>query len=153
MGRQILQDSESISGAVLAALGVYIVLQARAWDYTTPDGPGPGFFPTWYGIAMIGLSLALVVSRIRRPDAKGRIEWHNAWRALATWIGFALAIALMQPLGFLTSFALLTFVLVALVFRRSAWTAAATAVGAALGFYVVFPLLLSLPLPTGVFGF
>jgi hypothetical protein len=59
----------------------------------------------------------------------------------------------MQPLGFLTSFALLTFFLVMLVFHRSALTAGVTAVLCALGFYVIFPLLLGLDLPTGVLGF
>ena len=53
-----------ISGAVLAALGVYIVMQSRAWDYYTVDGPGPGFFRSWYGVAMVVLSLLLVVSAI-----------------------------------------------------------------------------------------
>ena len=33
----------------------FIVTQARFWNYYTPDGPGPGFFPTWYGLLMIGL--------------------------------------------------------------------------------------------------
>lgn len=153
MGKAIRRDGEAISGAVLAALGVYIFLQAREWDYYTPDGPGPGFFPTWYGVAMIVLSLALIVSRIHKADAAGGANWRTAWRALSTWLAFALAVALMGPLGFLVSFALLTFFLVTVVFGRPVLTASATALLAALGFYVIFPLLLSLPLPTGVFGF
>ena len=48
------------SGLALAALGVYIVAEARQWDYLAPEGPGAGFFPLWYGVAMIVLSLALV---------------------------------------------------------------------------------------------
>ena len=61
---------EVISGAVLAALGVYIFVQSRAYDYYTPDGPGPGFFPLWYGVAMVVLSLALIVSQ--RPQGRRR---------------------------------------------------------------------------------
>jgi putative tricarboxylic transport membrane protein len=153
MNKGILRDGEAISGAVLAALGVYIVMQARAWDYYTPDGPGPGFFPIWYGIAMTALSLALMVSRVRKADASGAIKWRSAWRALSTWAAFALSVALMGWLGFLLSFALLTLFLVTVVFGRSVLAAGATAVLAGLGFYLVFPLLLNLPLPTGVFGF
>jgi hypothetical protein len=59
----------------------------------------------------------------------------------------------MNALGFLISFALLTFAIVALVFRRSPAAAGLTAVAASLAFYVTFPVILSVPLPTGYFGF
>lgn len=42
-----LEQGDLASGAVLAGLGVYIVVQARRWEYVGPDGPGPGFFPLW----------------------------------------------------------------------------------------------------------
>ena len=51
-----LARGDVVSGAVLAGLGVFIVLEARRWEYLAPDGPGPGFFPMWYGIALIALS-------------------------------------------------------------------------------------------------
>jgi hypothetical protein len=43
-------------------------------DLTRGDeGPGPGFFPLWYGGAMIVLSLVLVAGAVMRPQAgKGR---------------------------------------------------------------------------------
>ena len=51
------------SGLALVALGAYIVKEAWAgntWAWTVP---GPGFFPLWYGGAMIVLSLLLVARR------------------------------------------------------------------------------------------
>jgi putative tricarboxylic transport membrane protein len=153
MGRSVLRDGELISGALLAALGVYIFLQAHAWNYYTADGPGPGFFPSWYGVAMVVLSLGLIVSRLRSSKAATAIDWPAAGRALSTWAAFALAVALMGPLGFLLSFALLTFFVVTVVFRKPLATAGATAVLTALGFYLIFPLALSIELPTGVLGF
>jgi putative tricarboxylic transport membrane protein len=153
MDKRILRDGEAISGAVLAALGVYIIVQAHAWDYSTPDGPGPGFFPLWYGIAIVVLSLGLIFTRIRKADGSGAVDWRRVGRALGTWLAFALAVLLMQPLGFLTSFALLTVFLAAVVFGRSLTTAIATAVLAALAFYLIFPLTLGVPLPIGLLGF
>jgi putative tricarboxylic transport membrane protein len=153
MAANILRDAEVIAGAALAALGVYILLQARVWDYYTADGPGPGFFPTWYGVAMIVLSLALIVGRVIKPTAGKPMDWAATGRALSTWLAFALSVALMGILGFLVSFALLTFFLVVVVFKRSPMTAGATAVLTALGFYIVFPLALSIELPTGFLGF
>jgi putative tricarboxylic transport membrane protein len=148
-----LRNGEAIAGAALVALGVYIVLQARAWDYMTPDGPGPGFFPTWYGVAMIALSLALIVTSLRKTNTPQAIDWRAVGRALGTWLAFAGSVALMNVLGFVISFALLTFVVVVMIFRRSPLAAAVTGVAASLAFYLTFPVILGVQLPTGYFGF
>lgn len=130
------------SGLALAALGGYIVYEARGWEYLGADGPGPGFFPLWYGIAILALSALLVVSN--RAET---VEWHGAARALATWAVFAAAVALMKLAGFAIGFALLTFFIVAVMYRRPPALAAAVAVALAAGFYVVFPLALGVRLP------
>ena len=77
MEEQSQKTGDFWSGLALSALGVYIVIEARQWEYLTPDGPGAGFFPLWYGIAMIVLSAVLVVSSIRRmrSAADSAIDW------------------------------------------------------------------------------
>src|SRR5215203_4337544 len=74
--KDIGRSGDVISGAVLAALGVYIFTQSRAWDYYTPDGPGPGFFPSWYGALMAALSLLLIWNALRnvQQDWKREME-------------------------------------------------------------------------------
>jgi putative tricarboxylic transport membrane protein len=151
-----LQKGDVISGAVLAALGVLIITQSRAWDYYTLDGPGPGFFPFWYGVTMVVLSLLLIVNSARSGDdgeSKGGMDWPAIGRAMTTWLAFALSVALMDFLGFLISFALLVFFLVAVIFRRPFMTATVVAVASAVAFHLVFPVALSVSLPTGPFGF
>ena len=142
------------SGVALAALGLYIVFQARQWEYLGPEGPGAGFFPIWYGIAMLALSVLLIVSQLRRRYARGNaIDWTRLGRALSTWFALAVSVALFKPLGFVISFALLTYFIVAVMYRRPLATAALVAVASAAGFYLVFDLALSVPLPVGVLGF
>jgi putative tricarboxylic transport membrane protein len=154
MGRALLKNGDVISGAVLAALGVYVVMQSRAWDYYTLDGPGPAFFPFWYGVAMVALSLLLVANAARNGKGPSEtIDWRATGRALGTWLAFALSVALMDFVGFLISFALLTFFLVAVIFRRPLVTAGIVAVACALAFHLIFPVALSVSLPTGPFGF
>src|SRR5829696_6009728 len=121
MGRSSLRDGDVISGAVLAALGVYIVIEARNWTYSGPEGPGPGFFPTWYGLGMVALSLVLIVSKLTRRtgEESEAPNWGDVGRALTTWLVFVACAALLKPLGFLISFSLLTFFIVAFIFRRS----------------------------------
>jgi putative tricarboxylic transport membrane protein len=148
-----LLDGDVISGAVLAALGAYICLQASRWTYSGPDGPGPAFFPIWYGICIIGLSLALIARRLFIARAgEARVDWSSAGRALGTWAAFVLTIVLMRPLGFVVSIGLLTFFLVLVVFRQSLLAAALTAVCSALAFKLVFSLALGVELPPGPFG-
>ena len=154
MEKYNLKNGDVISGLVLVALGLYIVLQARLWPYATPDGPGPGFFPLWYGILMIGLSLWLIISTAlkQRPE-KVRTDYAGMKRALMAWVAFAACVAAMGVLGFLVSFTLFTIFIVVYVFERSVLAGVLTGVLGAAAFYIVFPLLLSVPLPVSRFGF
>jgi putative tricarboxylic transport membrane protein len=147
------RNGDALAGAVLAALGVYVFMQSRAYEYYSADGPGPGFFPTWYGVAMVVLSLALIVTSVRKGAEGNPPDWRAVRRALGTWAAFAASVALMGALGFTIGFALLTFCIVAFVFNRSLATAVLTAVATALTFHVVFPVILDVQLPAGPFGF
>jgi putative tricarboxylic transport membrane protein len=131
------------SGLALAALGGYIVYTARGWEYLGQDGPGPGFFPLWYGIAMLALSLMLVFSQ----QEHRKLEWKGMGRALGAWAAFAASVAIIKLAGFLVAFAALTFFIVAVMYRRPPAVAALVALGVAAGFYVVFPLALGVALP------
>lgn len=143
------------SGIALALLGLYIVVQAWQWDYLGPEGPGAGFFPLWYGLGILALSLLLVVSHLRRraPAAGARVDWRRVGRALSAWVALAVAVALFKVLGFVVGFALLTYFIVAVMYRKPAAIAAVTAGAAGIGFYLVFDLALGLPLPAGLLGF
>jgi putative tricarboxylic transport membrane protein len=139
------RNADLWSGLALAALAAYIIVQASGWDYTGPDGPGAGFFPLWYGIAMLVLSAALVASSLlRAPEA---VDWRGAGRAAAVSAALAVAVALFKLVGFAIGFAALAFFIVAVMYRRPWPLAAAVAAGLAGGFYLVFPLLLGVNLP------
>jgi putative tricarboxylic transport membrane protein len=153
VNRDILRNGDVWSAAVLAALGVYIFMEARNWTYVGADGPGPGFFPIWYGVAMVALSLWLIATTIAKQPKAEAPDWQGIGRALLTWAVFAACAALMGWLGFMISFAILTFFMVAFVFRQPPIKAVLVAVCTAAGFYVIFPLALGVALPTGVFGF
>jgi putative tricarboxylic transport membrane protein len=134
------------SGLALGALGAYIVLEASRWEYLGPDGPGPGFFPLWYGIAMAGLSLWLMVSSVLRAETD-TIDWSGAWRAFATWLALAAAVAALKLVGFVVGFAALAFFVVAVMYRRPLSKAAIVAACITAGFHLVFPLALGVKLP------
>lgn len=157
MIQRVVRDSDVIAGSVLAALGVFIMGEANKWEYVGFDGPGPGFFPLWYGLAITLLSLWLVIGRVatlRRPQQTDTaVDWSGVRRALGTWAVFAVSVALMPWLGFVLSFAAMSFVMIRVQFGQSTRTALLAAAGLAAGFHLVFPVLLDVPLPVGRLGF
>jgi putative tricarboxylic transport membrane protein len=149
----VVRRGDFWAGLLLAALGTYIVAEARQWVYMGEDGPGAGFFPMWYGSAMIVLSLFLVAGTVlkRAPDAKRSISpWQDLGRALACWAAFVASIAAMPFAGFAISFAFLTWFVVAVMARRPQRIAWALAIGGSALFYAIFDLALDLALPRGV---
>lgn len=146
-------NGDVLSGLVLVALGIYVIIEARGWNYMSEEGPGPGFFPFWYGIAMVVLSLVLVLRSATGAATGKPVEWAGVRRALLAWAAFAVSVALFQPLGFLLSFALLTLFVMYVMYGRPLKISVAAAVGNAAGFYLVFVLALGLSLPVGPLGF
>jgi putative tricarboxylic transport membrane protein len=141
------------SGLALAALGTYIVSAAWRWTYMGDDGPGAGFFPLWYGGAMVVLSLLLVAGAVlKRPaqSAAPAVRWGDLARALACWAAFVACIALMRLAGFAIAFALLTWFIVAVMARRPQRVALPIAIGGAVAFYALFELALDVALPKGM---
>lgn len=156
MNRSRYLRGDFISGATLTGLGTYIIIEARGWDYTTPDGPGPGFFPIWYGIAMVVLSVVLVASTLARPAraAEGEgVNWREVGNALTAWAALAVCIGMLKILGFAVSFALLAFFVVAFIYGRPVKTALLVGCGGSLGFHLLFSQALNVSLPVGVLGF
>ena len=135
------------SGIVLAALGAYIVSEARRWTYLSEEGPGAGFFPLWYGSLMVVLSLVLVAQSALRGKPPADVRWAEVRRAFTAWVAFVACVALMPWIGFIASFALLTWFVVAIMGRRPQRVAIPLAIGFALFFYGLFDWALDLSLP------
>jgi putative tricarboxylic transport membrane protein len=134
------------SGLALAGLGSYIVFQAAGWEYLGSDGPGPGFFPLWYGIVMIALSLLLVLSSLKPARAES-IDWSGARRAFGVWLSLVVAVAMVKYTGFVIAFAALTFFVVAWVYRKSLVSAGIVGIAAPAAFWLLFGLALGVKLP------
>lgn len=144
-----------IAGLVVGSFAGFVIYQASHLPYFSEFGPGPGFLPIWLGTALFSLSLLLALRAVARPGSRGGagVLWDGLRQPLVTSLGFMLAVALLNRLGFIVSFALLTFFLVFVMERRSLFSALSVTLGAALGFYLVFVTFLGVPLPVGPWGF
>ncbi len=156
MTKSIFRDGDVIAGALTAGLGAYITATATRWDVMGPEGPGPGFFPIGYGIALIILSLILIFQRFtaaRRTEENHPFDWAGFRRAASAWVAFTAAAALMPTLGFYISLGLLTLFLGLFVFEKPLKNALTAGVLSAVGFYIVFDKALDVALPAGLLGF
>ena len=139
------------SGLVLAGLGAYILSEASHWIYLGEDGPGPGFFPMWYGGAMLALSVLLVAGTVLKRAGPGKpASIPELRRALTCWAAFAACVALMKVVGFMVAFGALAWFIVAVMARQPQKVAIPIAVGGAVLFYLLFDLALEVSLPTGI---
>ena len=138
------------SGLVLAALGTYIIASARGWAYMTEEGPGAGFFPTWYGGVMLVLSLLLMLGAVLKPQPRTEVAWNDVARALTAWAAFVACVAAMPFVGFAISFALLALFIVKVMCGERLRTAILVAVIGAAGFHALFDWALDLTLPRGM---
>jgi len=149
----LLRNGEFVSGAVLAGLGVFIIMEAWQWEYLGPDGPGPGFFPLWYGVGLLVLSVTLMVVHARQAPAPESRGMAGTGRAFATWAALVVCVALLKVLGFIVAFSLLTLFIVQVLYRQPFGKALAVAAGGAIGFYLLFDVALNVALPAGKLGF
>ncbi|MGQ0750020.1 MAG: tripartite tricarboxylate transporter TctB family protein [Betaproteobacteria bacterium] len=154
--RKSVDKSEVVCSAVLIALGAFVVREALAWEYMTRDGPGPGFFPMWIGIAMVALSglyLSAHLYDIARGESVHRTNWSGTPAVVLAWLAFMVVIALIKPLGFVAALVLMMLIFVRGVFRQSFAKAVVVALASAGAFWMLFVKLLNLRLPAGPWGF
>lgn len=97
--------------------------------------------------------IASMMTSVHGAKTGARADWAAIRRALGAWAAFAVAIALVQPLGFVLSYALLTFFLMAAMYRRSFLSAFTVALATAAAFYLIFAVSLRIKFPLGPFGF
>lgn len=85
-------------------------------------------------------------------DTFGRTEKQRNRAPFYIFIAFGAALALIPVSGLIISLAAAILFLLLVVEKQKWWTSAATTIGAAVFVYIVFGLVLSVPMPTGMLG-
>ena len=134
-------------GAILTGIPV----TAAAWGFGvgSPKSPGAGFWPLLVVVAMAGLGSWLIVhpSREGVVAAAPESRWGRLWIALGTMVFY---VAALDRLGFPLATVLLLLVQLRWVEGRPWRSSVGIAVLATLLSFVLFRVLLKVPLPAGV---
>jgi putative tricarboxylic transport membrane protein len=143
---------ERIAAGLHLALGAGAAWMAVEMGYGSVRFPGPGFLPFWLAI-LLALTAGIYLLARLGPDAARQPLWERGvWRGptLAAVI-MLLFTLLMGWLGFFASTFLLFLAWLILIERERWWVIAATAVLGTTCAYVLFSVLLKVPLPQGLF--
>ena len=152
--------ADAISGFLLAAFGLYAAVKGQSYGLGSLSQPGPGFFPFWASVLMVGCSVAILARALRRgalarggaegENALPRATWSKVWLTVAILVAYTTLLAWVG-FGISTFFAMLALTRLD---KRTTWAGSflTAALGAA-GFWLVFSYLLKVSFPQQVFGF
>jgi hypothetical protein len=146
-------NADRAAGVLLIALGGFVIFQASRLPYWVDRSPGPGFLPSWLGVALVVCAAAVVIrSRATAapgPEPGADVDVRLRQRSVAIGLtSFTAIAALLVPfIGFVASTAVLTAGAAWwLDPRRRAAIAAATLLTPAI-VWLIFVRWLSIPLP------
>ena len=147
-----------ITALCVEVLGIWVIIDSYRLGLQALSKPGPGSYPFVLGILLFLLGLPLCVSSFRQIETNrttkgGSVNFSSRLKRIAIIIGCLLGYSLLLDfLGFpLTTF-LFLFVLF-LMGYPGRWVSISTySILLVVFSYVVFSILLRVPLPFGVFS-
>lgn len=122
------------------------------WDGSS--GPGNGFIPFLSGLLIGCVGLTMFLLELRRPHPQQHLlpSRTAALRIALVLGGLCFVAVALSTLGFLISAFLTTAVLLRAIERQKWWVMVLIALVSCLAAYVLFDVLLQVPLPRGPFG-
>jgi len=143
--------TDHVIGAAAMAVGVLVLALSGELPIGSLSFPGAGLWPKLLALLMIAGGMALIAGA-REGEAFSAIPWSDLRHAVPVLAIAAAAVALYTTLGFLVSIALMLFGLT-LLKGRLLPHAALYGVGLSTATYVLFTMVLKVPLPHGLLGF
>ena len=143
---------ERSAAVALLTFGAGAAYMAVEMGYGSVRFPGPGFLPFWLA-ASLAVTAAIYLAANLGPESAARPLWDpGTWRRPAlsavVMLGFTL---LMGWIGFFTATFLLYLAWLVLIERARWLMVGAVSVLGTLGAYILFAVLLQVPLPKGLF--
>jgi len=151
-----LITGDRLMALAFALFGVLWIVTSRGLTYWSEFAPGSGFLPFWLGVVIVMLAaIVLVQSFARKPDDAVADEAvvSRPQRVVEITLGLFTCLAALPYLGFVVSITLYLAFLIGWVERRSLLEMTLVPIAASVAIFCVFKIGLSVPLPTGPWGF
>lgn len=156
--RRFFRDQDRGSSLFWAVVGVFFCVGGLNYGLKQSGIPGPGFLPFLAGLILVSLSLLLFLSTFLRKTgavsegkalSPSREGLRKIIQALLSLCFYVLAV---EQLGFFMT-AFLFMVLILRLEPRKWIFIVPCALGSTAFFYILFKVVLGVPLPRGILGF
>jgi putative tricarboxylic transport membrane protein len=149
-----VKKHQRVGGYVILACALYLMVQSFRLSLGPPGQPGPGFLGFFLGVALAISAGALIFFHWGEDrGSSSKTFWRaGAWRRPLFSLGALMAfVASMWALGVLATM-ILFFLFWLRRLERTSWLLASlvSLIGTSC-FYLVFVILLQIPLPRGLF--
>lgn len=144
-----------IASIIVFVYGIYIIIEALKFDYMISGTPGPGFLPLWIGLGISILSIILFIksftkfkSQLLNPFESGDLK------TFLVVIGGSVIVAVITPLtGLLIALGVMVGVVTKLLGTQSWEKVFSLGILTPLLLFIIFDVILGVPLPKSIFGF
>jgi hypothetical protein len=140
---------ELVLAAFFAALGLIWVGAAIRMPFWEGFAPQSGFMPLWYGVVLVGLTLAVVVNLFRQGEGKAEEPIGKPILVLAV---FAAGIGGLEPMGFGPAVFLMLLFMFVFIERLPILSSTLVAAGTTAVLFLIFRTWLKVGLPVGPLG-
>jgi putative tricarboxylic transport membrane protein len=152
-----MKSSDIISSLFWMTIGIGVCYGGYDLELGTLHDPGSGFIFFWVGIIMVGLSVGVLISAIKRTDVPGELKkvlWTEIrWtKIMSVLVALFLYAYLFTFLGFILSTVLLLVFLFKVVEPQTWLKAVLGSIITTLAAYALFQLWLGSQLPKGFLG-
>jgi putative tricarboxylic transport membrane protein len=146
-----MKKYDQFTGVVWFGLGIGITIKAIQLGLGKPRLPGPGFVAFLVGLSLglSGFILALFATINKKSTDNQTQERGNWGRVIPVLLALFIFIFLLQPLGFLITTMLFSFVLFKMTEPKKCVIPALISLVVAFLSYLVFSVWLKIPFPKG----
>ena len=146
-----MRTADIVCGVLLAAVAVVVVLQGLGLGIGwSTDGPQPGFFVFYLGVALLASAAVIVAGAVRRHKGGASFAGRDQVRSVATVLLPAVAmVVLTHVVGLYVSGALYLAAYMRAIGRHRWITIALVAIGIPVAAFLVFEVWFLVPLPKG----
>ena len=146
------RKGDLIISGILCAVGIFVILKARAMPYGEATVPGPGFLPMILGVLLLGISVILGIRALLSQGNPVRVQLGHR-SMVSILVALVVLAGLLERLGFLPVMTLFVFLALKTLSSLKAWKCFLWGLVAAFAGYGFFGLLLGIPLPLGTWWY
>lgn len=150
-----MRVANRIASIIILVYGIYVIIEALKFDYMTGGTPGPGFLPLWLGLGISSLATISFIKTFTRFESLLCNPFDSSdLRTLLIVIGSCVIVVVITPLtGLLFALSVMVGGIARLLGTKSWKKVFGLGLLTPVLLFLIFDVILGVPLPKSIFGF